>query len=168
METLYLTLFLLGTVYAVVTVIFGDIFQIDVATGDLPFLSPTTIASFVTVFGGVGYFLSVNTGMNPVIITAISIIGAVMLASLMFFLVVLPLSRAEKSAAASSKGMIGHTAEVITSIESGRIGEIIYDQGGSRLSAPAKLASDSTAVSQGEIVTIIDEISGTFIVEKQA
>jgi membrane-bound ClpP family serine protease len=166
METLYLILFLIGIAYAVITIFVGDIFNIhfDLGGGHLPFLSPTTIGSFVTVFSGMGYFLTVNTDIQAIVIAIIAIVAAIFISMLMFFFIVLPLHHSDKTAAYSSKDMIGKQAEVITSIEPGSKGEIIYEQGGSRLSAPA-MSADEMPIRQGELVTIVGEVSGTFIVE---
>jgi len=161
-----LILFIVGIIYAVITIFLGDIFDFhfDASGGHLPFVSPTTIGSFVTVFGGCGYFLSANTELNKLIIAGISIVSALFLATLMFFFVVLPLLRADKSAAKSAEDMIGKTAEVVTLIMGGLKGEILYEQGGVRLSAPARITSGGT-VRQGELVKITGVSSGTFIVE---
>lgn len=167
MENLYLILFISGLAYAILTVFVGDIFntQFDLGGGHLPFISPTTIGSFITVFGGTGYFLSVKTGLSGAIVGGISIVIAIVISALMFFFVVVPLLNAEKTAAYSAHEMIGRTAEVVTVIVGDSKGEIIYEQGGSRLSAPAKTAN-RMSVKQGDFVTIVDVISGTFIVQK--
>src|SRR5690606_11045450 len=103
METLYLVLFIIGIIYAVATIFIGDIFDFnfDIGGGELPFISPTTIGSFITVFGGCGYVLTVNTSWHAILIAAISIFLGLLLATLMFVFVMLPLYRSEKSAAKS-------------------------------------------------------------------
>jgi membrane-bound ClpP family serine protease len=167
MENIYLILFIIGLAYAVLTVFVGDIFNIhfDLSGGHLPFISPTTIGSFITVFGGSGYFLSEKTGLSGALVGAISIVIAILVSALMLFFIVVHLLNAEKTAAYSAHEMIGRTAEVITVIMDDSKGEIIYEQGGSRLSAPAKTAN-GMSIKQGEVVTIVDVISGTFIVQK--
>jgi len=163
MEIIYWILFAIGVIMAVLTILFGDVFEL--AGGSTPYLSPTAIAAFITVFGGTGAFLSITGHTPPLLRAVISLVVAVALTSLILFAVILPLYRAEKSAAYSSKDMVGRLAEVITPIEPGMKGEIIYEQGGSRLSAPAKTLQD-TRIGQGESVWIMDVIGGTFIVEK--
>lgn len=166
MDTLYLLLFAIGVIYAVITIFLGDIFDFHLDFGgQFPFLSPTTIATFVTVFGGCGYVLERNTSWNGVLVAFISFASAVVSAILMFLFVMLPLYRAEKSAAKSAREMIGQTAEVVTVIMQGAKGEILYEQGGVRLSAPAMVA-DGQGIRQGELVRIVDVSSGTFVVEK--
>ena len=58
MDTLYLILFFVGLAYAVLSIFIGGIFDIhfDLSGGHLPFISPTTIGAFITVFGGVWVF----------------------------------------------------------------------------------------------------------------
>jgi len=163
METVYWILFVVGVILAVLTILFGDIF--DLGSDHLPFLSPTVLASFLTVFGGTGAFLTITGILPPLFIAAVSLVVALALTSVILFAVILPLHRAQQSAAFSSKDMIGKTAEVITPIEPGKRGEIIYEQGGSRLSAPAKTLQN-VRIEQGETVWIMDVVSGTFIVEK--
>lgn len=163
METVYWILFGVGIVIAVLTILFGDVFEI--ATGSVPYLSPSVIAAFMTVFGGTGAFLTTAGIMAPIPSAFISLIVSIVLTSIILFTIILPLHRAQKSAAYSSKEMVGKLAEVITPIEPGTKGEIIYEQGGSRLSAPAK-TQRGERIEQGESVWIMDVVGGTFIVEK--
>lgn len=128
METVYWILFGVGIVMAVVTILFGDVFEI--ATGSVPYLSPSVIAAFMTVFGGTGAFLTTAGIMAPIPSAFISFIVSIALTLIMLFTIILQLHRAQKSAAYSSKDMIGKLAEVITPIEQGKKGEIIYEQGG--------------------------------------
>ncbi|TVX97328.1 hypothetical protein [Cohnella terricola] len=165
METLLIVLFGIGVGYAVLSAVVGDIFGLDVHTGEHPFLSPTIIATFLTVFGGVGYMLLHNTGWSAVLIAGLSLLVALGVSSVVLFLVVIPLQAAQKGMAMSAKQMIGLEAEVVTSIEVSRLGEIVYEQGGSRHSAPAK-STGSEAIPYGAQVRIVDELAGTFVVEK--
>ncbi|MFC4600454.1 hypothetical protein [Cohnella hongkongensis] len=165
METLMIVLFCIGVGYAVLSAFVGDLFGLDVHTGELPFLSPTVIATFMTVFGGVGYMLLHNTGWPALPIAGLSLLISLGVSSVVLFLVVIPLQAAQKGSAQSSKQMIGRKAEVVTSIEGARLGEIVYEQGGTRHSAPAKARGDA-AIRQGAQVRILDEIAGTFVVEE--
>ncbi len=165
METLMMVLFAAGVVYAILTAILGDVFGLEAHTGELPFLSPTIIATFVTVFGGLGYLLLHNTEWSALPIAGVAMMGALGVSAAVLFLVVLPLYAAQKGDALSVKGMIGCEAKVITSIEADRLGEIVYEQGGIRHNAPAKSAEDAT-IRSGARVRILDELAGTFVVEQ--
>ncbi|MFC5528212.1 hypothetical protein [Cohnella yongneupensis] len=163
METLMMALFLIGVGYAVLTTIVGDLFGMEAHAGGLPFLSPTVIATFVTVFGGIGYLLLHNTDLTAVPVAGLALLAALGVSSAILFLVVIPLHAAQKGVALSAKTMIGREAKVVTSIEVRRVGEIVYEQGGSRHSAPAKANGN---IEQGAEVRIVGELAGTFVVEK--
>jgi len=165
LETLMIVLFGIGVGYAVLSAFVGDLFSLDIHTGELPFLSPTIVATFLTVFGGVGYMLLHNTEWSTIPIAGLSLLIALGVSSVVLFLVVIPLQAAQKGSAKSAKLMIGALAEVTTSILSSRLGEIVYEQGGSRHSAPAKTYGD-VSIRQGAQVRIVDEIAGTFVVEE--
>lgn len=167
METLFLVLFLIGLVFAVISIFIGDIFHlhIDVSGGHFPYLSPTTTAAFITVFGGLGYFLTVNTPLSQVLIAIISFITALFVSACMFFFIVVPLQAAHQSTAKSAKDLIGRSAVVLSPISGESRGEIVYEQGRTRLSAPARSHSGE-AISKGETVIVLDEAAGTFLVAK--
>jgi len=165
LETLLIVLFGIGVGYAILTAIVGDLFGLEYHTGELPFLSPTIIATFLTVFGGIGYMLLHNTHWTSFPVACLSLLIALGVSSIVLFLVVIPLQAAEKGTALSAKAMIGLEAKVVTSIEASRLGEIVYEQGGTRHSAPAKAFEDSI-IPQGAQVRIVDELAGTFVVEK--
>lgn len=167
METLMIVLFFIGAGYALLTLVVGDWLGFDFHPGDLPYLSPTVIATFLTVFGGVGYMLIHQTGWSALPVAALALLSAGAVSSAVLFLVVIPLHAAQKGTAMSAKAMLGLEAEVITSIEPRRLGEIVYMQGGTRLSAPAKTANGD-AISQGATVVIVGESAGTFIVESRS
>ncbi|RKP54188.1 hypothetical protein D7Z26_12510 [Cohnella endophytica] len=165
METVLIALFGIGVGYAILSAIVGDLFGLEYHTGELPFLSPTIIATFLTVFGGIGYMLLHNTDWTAIPVASVSLLAALGVSSLVLFLVVIPLHAAQKGEALSAKMMIGLEAKVITSIESKRLGEIVYEQGGTRTSAPAKGNGDQD-IPYGTEVRIVDELAGTFVVEK--
>lgn len=165
METLMIVIFAIGVGYAVLSAIVGDVFGVEFHAGELPYLSPTIIATFLTVFGGVGYILLHNTGLSAFPVAGLSLLTAVAVSCVLLFLVVIPLYAAQKGTALSAKDMIGLEAEVVISIEGTRLGEIVYEQGGVRHSAPAK-ALEGTNIPHGSQVRIMGESAGTFIVKE--
>jgi membrane-bound ClpP family serine protease len=164
LETVMIVLFFLGAGYALLSLIVGDWLGFDFNPGELPFLSPTVIATFITVFGGVGYMLLHQTGWSAFPVVGLSLIAALAVSTAVLFLVIVPLHASQKGEAMSAKAMIGLEAEVITSIGPGRLGEIVYLQAGTRHSAPAK-TTGGEALSQGSNVRIVSETAGTFVVE---
>lgn len=164
METLMIVLFFIGAGYALLSLVFGDWLGFDLHPGELPFLSPTVIATFLTVFGGIGYMLLHRTGWPAVPVAALSLFFAAGVSAAVMFLVVIPLHAAQKGSALSARDMIGLEAEVAVSIEPDRLGEIVYSQAGTRLSAPAKTAPGK-AIPRGAAVRVVGESAGTFVVE---
>ncbi len=167
MAIVYTVSFAIGIIYAIVSS-FG-LFDFDVDAdfqGDFPILSPIIIASFLTVFGGLGLLLNYQSSITPLNAALISVAAAIIIAVLLFFLVVWPMSKAERSTAHSEKDMVGQFAEVITPINKGGHGEIIYTQGGSRLSAPATTHEDKR-IGIGEMVEVTEVTGGMFVVRKK-
>ncbi|MFC5700583.1 NfeD family protein [Cohnella faecalis] len=164
MDIIMLVLFGIGAGYALLSLVFGDWLGFDFHSGDLPYLSPTVIATFLNVFGGIGYMLLNQTDWSMIAVASVSLISALAVSSVVLFAVVLPLHAAQKGMAKSAKAMIGLAAEVVTAIKAPRLGEIVYEQGGTRHSAPAKSAGEPV-ISQGTSVRIVGEMAGTFVVE---
>lgn len=165
METLMIVIFAIGVGYAVLSAVFGDVFGLEFHAGELPYLSPTIIAVFLTFFGGVGYILLHHTGLSVFLVAGLLLMTAAAVSCVLLFVVVIPLYAAQKGTALSAKEMIGCEAQVITSIETTRLGEIVYEQGGTRHSAPVK-ALEGAVIPQGSHVRIIDELAGTFVVKR--
>ena len=162
MESVLLILFIIGAVFAILSVIVGDMFDFEA----IPYVSPTLIAAFATVFGGLGYYLLKTTTWHVSIVLIIAMISAVFISVLLFFLVILPLNEAEKSTAVSQEEMIEQLAIVTVVIRGDEKGEIIYTQGYGRLNAPAIAEDKNDIILRGERVVVVDIMDGTFVVRK--
>src|SRR5690606_19828158 len=111
METLYLIVFAIGAIYAVLAVFLGDMIQLEQKFSNrYPLLSPAATAPFLTVFGGCGYVLERTTAWGGLPIAAFSFVSAIMLAGLVVLTVALPRYRAEKSAEKAARDMVGRSA----------------------------------------------------------
>lgn len=164
METLMLVLFGIGAGYAILSFFLGDWLGVDLQIGEMPYLSPTVIATFLTVFGGVGYWLLRQTDWSVLPIAGLSLVAGLGVSSSVLLLVVIPLQAAHKGDAPTAQSMIGLEAEVVTPIEPQRLGEILYVQDGVRHNAPAKTL-DETSIASGVTVRIVGESAGIFIVK---
>lgn len=164
MSTVFLILLAVGVIYAIVSSF--NIFDFDIDfDGSFPILSPIVIASFLTTFGGIGLYLSYQSSFSIASILGISIGVSIVTSLLIFLLVVIPMTKADRSTAKTANEMIGETAEVITPVSKRSHGEIIYTQGMSRISAPALSLRDEK-IELGSHVEIVDVVGGTFIVKK--
>ncbi len=108
-------------------------------------LSPTTLSSFVTAFGGFGLIFSkIEATSSPWISVPLSLIGGLAVAAGVFVLFNKIFHATQSSSEGRVGQLVGHEATIITPIAAGGAGEIAYVQGGSRYTASAR-AEDSRA-----------------------
>jgi membrane-bound ClpP family serine protease len=136
-------------------------------THDMPgfsALSPTTIASFITAFGGAGLiFMRIEATSNPWINVPLSVMVALGIAGSVLALFRL-IFRATQSSSESRVGqVVGLAATIITPIPANGVGEIAYVHGGSRYSAPAR-EEDGIPIPGGSTVKITRIVGTQFYV----
>ena len=127
-------------------------------------ISPTTIASFITAFGGIGMILSKIEATHSVYISAPgAALGGLGIATLVFWLFRAVFRRTQSSSESKVAQVIGLTATVITPIAANGVGEIAYIDGGSRYTAPAR-SEGGAAFGNGQTVKIIRIVGTQFYV----
>lgn len=127
-------------------------------------LSPTTLATFVTAFGGLGMvFHSMAATRNPLVSGPLSALGALTVATLVFWLFRTIFRKTQASSEGRVAALVGQPASLNTSIPEHGVGEISYVQGGSRYTAPAR-AEDGQAMLQGATVRITRIVGPEFFV----
>lgn len=180
----YVICFGVGLLFTIVSAFMADVFGgHDVAGGhegagghaeagfgadDMPgfsALSPTTIASFVTAFGGIGMVLSrVEATKTPWISVPVSALGGFIIAGLVLMLFRAIFRRTQSSSEAHVAQLIGTAATIITPIPADGVGEIAYVAGGTRYTAPARSVSGSE-LANGRAVKIARIVGSQFYVE---
>lgn len=129
-------------------------------------LSPITIASFVTSFGGLGLIgtqlLLIPDSISLVFATA----GAGLIAAGMFLFYSRVLVAGEGSSAVRTVDISGKTAEVIIPIPKNGLGQVAFIARGTRATRSARSA-DGKAVPRGTLVTIQAVTGNTVIVSRQ-
>jgi membrane-bound ClpP family serine protease len=171
MDTVYLVCFGVGLVFAVVSAFFADVFgghdvpgQIadshaegGFASGEMPGfspLSPTTLAAFVTGFGGFGLlFDRWPATSHPAVSATLATIAGFIAAAGVFWLFRKFFSATQSSSEGHVAALAGLPATIITPIPQDGVGEIAYVQGGSRYTSPAR-AEDGRAIAGGASVQI--------------
>lgn len=132
------------------------------ADGLSPF-SPLMLATFSTLFGGLGFITLGIFGLVKIVPASIAnIVSCLISASLAvvfssyfsYFLVKLFI-KTETSSNISSARLIGREAEVILDLEPGKLGEVAYFHGGSRQTNMAKLVDGVNPVKKGKMVEIV-------------
>ena len=132
--------------------------------GLAPF-SPTTIASFITAFGGFGLILSrLPATKSPWVSAPLATVGGVLVAASVVGLFSFVFHRTQSSSESRIAGLVGRTATIISPIPEHGVGEIAYVQAGSRYSAPAR-TENGTAIAVGRTVTIKRVVGTQFYVE---
>ena len=117
-------------------------------------LSPTTLAAFVTAFGGFGMiFTQFEATRSWWISGPLALVGGLGIAAGVFWLFNLIFRKTQGSSEGRVADLVGQSATVITPIAADGVGEIAYVQGGSRYSAPARSEGGLT-FANGATVTI--------------
>jgi membrane protein implicated in regulation of membrane protease activity len=129
-------------------------------------ISPTTIAAFLTAFGGFGLIFSRIPATSAAWLSLLlSAVGGMIIAAV----VVTIFNKIFRATQSSSEGRVaelfGQSATVITPIATGGVGEIAYIQGGTRYTAAARLDGADIAAS-GEKVRIVRVVGTQFYVTK--
>lgn len=136
-------------------------------TEDMPgfsALSPTTIASFMTAFGGFGMiFHGIEATSRPWISVSLSAIGGFLVAAAVLWLFRWIFRKTQGSSESRVATLVGTTATVITPIGANSVGEIAYVQTGTRYSAPAR-GENNAAIASGATVRITRIVGTQFYV----
>jgi membrane protein implicated in regulation of membrane protease activity len=126
-------------------------------------LSPITIATFITTFGGVGLILNNLTAINPVLGLFLSALSGLALAGMVFLAYTRLLVAAQGSSEVRIGELVGLVAEVIAPIPAGKIGEVAFVARGTRMRSPAR-SEDGGAIPRGAMVEIVKEAGNVVIV----
>jgi hypothetical protein len=190
LNCVYFALFFLGVGYAIFVVITGGLSDIDVpghveipAGGgfhvggpDLPAggldtpdvtvspLSPITIATFVTVFGGVGVLSVQLFDIDPRLSLVFATVGGLASAGIMFVLYSQILIRSQGSSEIHQGELVGLQAEVTVPIGETAAGQVTYLTRSGRMSSMAR-SVDGRAIPRGQFVTIVRTIGSQVLVE---
>ncbi len=128
-------------------------------------LSPTTLASFITAFGGFGMIFTKLDETSSVWISApLATLGGLLIAAFVFWLFNTIFRKTQASSEGRVAELAGQSATVITPIASGGVGEIAYVQGGSRYSGPARANDSGAAIASGTTVKIVRLVGTQFYV----
>ena len=182
----YLICFGVGLLFTIVSAFMADVFggheihadlgghegaeghaEAGFGTNDMPGfspLSPTTIAAFVTAFGGIGMILSKFEPTRSVFVSGpLSALGGLGIAALVFLLFSTVFRRTQGSSESKVAEVIGLSATVNSPISATGMGEIAYIHKGSRYTAPARGEGGASFVN-GQTVKITRIVGTQFFV----
>ncbi|MCL2202366.1 MAG: NfeD family protein [Defluviitaleaceae bacterium] len=161
---MYLIMFGVGVGFIVLTLVIGEVAELDGAV--FGFLRPSLIAVFLVVMGGFGLLLTPRLEGLPFIVMVISFVCGVIIAGLLNRFIIAPLYKTQNTSAFNMQDTIGATASVISPIPQGGYGKIRYNISGSVVTSPAK-SEDGTAIKAGEHVSILYVEKNTYFVRRK-
>jgi len=178
---IYFVCFGVGLLFTLVSAVFSGGHDGDLGThghaeagfdhsgvpGISPF-SPTTIASFITAFGGFGMIFSkIEATSSPWISIPLATLSGLGVAVGVMSLFGYIFSKTQSSSESRVATLIGKEATVITPISTDGVGEIAYVQRGSRYTAPARLeGEDAEQVANGQTVKIARIVGSQYCVTR--
>lgn len=180
LNVVYLVLLGIGFIYALLTLLGQGVGELDINldldAGDVPSfdhgevglasISPMSIASFVTAFGAFGLISSqlfdASSGTSLVFAAGGGLAVGVV-AQLIFIYVFSP----QTSSLRTQQELVQSTAEVITPIPDGGLGQIALVARGTRVTYSARTTPGLT-FNQGDLVRIVELVGGVAIVEPRS
>lgn len=180
----YVICFGVGLVFTLVSAFMADVFgghdmgaghdgagghaEAGFGADDMPgfaALSPTTIAAFITAFGGIGMVLTkFEATKTPWISVPLAAVGGLLIAGLVLMLFRAIFRYTQASSEARVGRLIGTTGTIITPIPAKGVGEIAYVNGGTRYTAPARSINEAE-IDNGRAVKITRIVGSQFYVE---
>jgi membrane protein implicated in regulation of membrane protease activity len=126
-------------------------------------LSPITIATFITTFGGVGLIVSNLTPFPPVLGLLIATVSGLALSAMIFLLYTRVFAAVQGSSEVQSGDLVGLTGQVSAPIPKDNVGEVVVVARGARMRSTARSA-DGNAIPRGTTVEIVEEAGNAVIV----
>lgn len=147
---------------------FGHADSFDVGSIEVSPISPITLSTFITTFGGIGIIARQVFDSSLLGSLIFATIGGLILSSLMFLFYSKFLIGSQGSSEVRVGLLIGLTAEVTVPISETGVGEVAIITHGGRVAYPAR-SSKGIAIQRGALV-IIDQMVGTqaFVSIKQS
>ncbi len=126
-------------------------------------LSPITLATFVTVFGGVGVITTQLFEVSPGVSLLISVLSGLISGGFMYLFYSQFLIRSQGSSEVRHGELIGLEAEVTVPIGENATGQVTYLTKSGRMSSMAR-SVDGTPISRGQSVEIVRTIGPQVLV----
>jgi membrane protein implicated in regulation of membrane protease activity len=127
-------------------------------------ISPITIASFITAFGGIGVITSQFFKIDPRWSLVWATGGALVLSGLMFMFYSQFLIRSQGSSEVKASELISLPAEVTVPIAEGATGQVAYSTKAGRMLSMAR-AVDGKEIARGQLVKIVRVVGHIVLVK---
>lgn len=172
MEQLFWACLIGGVLFALVTVVFGDLLS-NALDGILDFLSvdsvrplqPMVIVSVITAFGGAGLLLHRYTPLSAGLSAALALPIAIVVGAVVYVGYVRPMENSENSTGFSIRELSGRIGEVLVPIPPRGYGEVLVKVGAGHTNQIAA-SFDGDALEAGARVVVVDVRDDTLYVSK--
>lgn len=156
-----------GVLFAIVSVLFGDLIS-HALDGLFDFLSldivkPMVLASAVTGFGGAGILLEKYAGMGSVAALLLALLVAVLLSAAVYFGYVKPMENTENSTGYSIRQLNGKIGEVTVTVPASGFGEVLVRVGAGNTNHTAA-SFEGIELPSGSRVVVVEVKDGTLYV----
>jgi len=122
-------------------------------SGSVPWWNTFSLMIFLCWFGATGYLLSRHSGLVAMLVLALALLCGVAGGAIVFLFLTKVMLPHEHELSADETEVVGAVGTVTCAIRPGGTGEIVYEQLGSRCSAPAR-SDDGTAIEKQEEVYV--------------
>jgi membrane protein implicated in regulation of membrane protease activity len=161
-----------GALFAIVSLVAGDLFHhgldgiSDAFSFDhLDFLHPTTIASAVTTFGGIGVLLSRYTSLDTFAMLSVTVTASLVIAVALHFLYVKPMRNSENSVGFSMAEFSGQVGRITIPIPAKGYGEVMIRMGAGN-SCQVASSHDGDFIPAGTEVVVVDVVENVLYVSR--
>lgn len=162
MLELYWICLIIGVVFALVTVMLGELID-SALDGLLDFLHldfghvlrPLVLIGGLVGFGGAGVVMTQVLFLAQIVVLGISLIIGFIFAVLMYVVFIKPMQKAENTSGFSIRDLIGYPGEVITPIPANGCGEVLLKIGAGHTNQIAESVTQSE-IPNGVRIVVVD------------
>lgn len=169
MQTLYIGCLFLGVLFALVSLLAGDLIghalggMLDFLSFDA--LSPTVLAGGVTVFGGAGILLTRYSGLANEAVLVLSLLISVFMSLLLYLGFVRPANKSEVSTGFSMRDLPGKIGEITVPVPAQGYGEVMVKFGPANTLHTAA-SFDRRTLPAGTKVVVVEVSEGVALVSE--
>ncbi|QWU17723.1 hypothetical protein SAMN04487895_105133 [Paenibacillus sophorae] len=169
MHTLYLSCLALGILFAIISLLAGDLIghalggMLDFLSFDL--LSPSVLAGGITVFGGAGILLTRYSGLADGAVLVLSLLISAFMSVLLYMGFVKPMDRSEVSTGFSMSELPGKIGEISVPVPAQGFGEVMVKFGPANTLHTAA-SFDRRPLSAGTKVVVVEVSEGVALVSE--
>ncbi|MBC1419849.1 NfeD family protein [Listeria fleischmannii] len=164
-ETIYYYILIIIGILIVIDVLSALIFSVSIISFSLDLLPVpgSVLLYFLGAFSLAGFLGEKYTSLSSINVLIGSVIFGLIFAFILYFGILLPLSRTSDSIAYATKDLEGKTGVVITSIPIDGFGEVLIEMNAGKVAKAAK-SNQNEPISLGETVIIIDATDAYIVV----